>query len=109
MAHHKQLVIYFQAAQAEHKGMTWPPEPAPADEPSPEPAAEPPAAPGEPIKSVKGKPTSLEQAMERAKTSKCCQPRKSDGIKGCTKCMGQYFGAIRLRAQYGKSVKSSKA
>ena len=112
LAHHKKLVWDLQALQAKHKGMKWPP--AAAAEPEPEmetegPAPEAPAAPE--VTSVKhlkckstsgtsGKPTSLEQAMEKAKTSKCCKPRKSDGVKGCSKCMGQYFGAIRCRNKF---------
>ena len=82
--------------------VTAPPEPEVSVAPV-APAA--PAAPAAPevtsAKKATGKPSSLEQAKERAKTSKCCQPRKSDGLKGCSKCMGQWFAFQRMRHNYG--------
>ena len=126
VSHQRNLVMHIQSLQAEHMGIQWPPKPAPkapeqgqdtdsvkaAETPGPaapqeSEAPEPPAAPAAPEvtsdKTAKAKPSSLEQAMERAKTSKCCQPRKKDGLKGCSKCMGQWFACQRLRQNYGKN------
>ena len=120
VSHQRNLVMHIQSLQAEHMGIQWPPKPqqgqdtdsvkapatpgpaAPQESEAPAPP-EPPAAPEvTSAKKATGKPTSLEQAKERAKTSKCCQPRKKDGLKGCSKCMGQFFGIYRIRSHYGK-------
>ena len=109
IAHHKALITKLRSLQAEHKGMQWPPEPEEPEAPAAPAAPEEPEAPAapegpevpkvpEPPKPAKG----LEEALARAKTSKCCKPRKADGQKGCSKCMGEFFGAIRLRQCYGK-------